>query len=155
MIEITKSVFIENKSPEQLFNFFLSLNKDKYVKAAPNSHKDFKTIKPIQSIVGSVYYFHEKVGRLDLKHTWLVTDVRKYEYIFQKAQIFYPVTIEIYLEKVLGGTKLTQKILVGFIFFGFERIIDWFTKLFILTPWQIKTLHQHTQEEFTNWGKLS
>jgi hypothetical protein len=112
-------------------------------------------VKPNQSIVGSVYYFHEIVGKLDLNHTWVVTDAKRYDYISQKAQMLYPVTIEIYLKKVAKGTELTQKILIGFTFFGFEKIVDWFTKLFVLTPWQIQTLHEHTQEEFTNWGKLA
>lgn len=150
MIEIVTKVVIHKKSPEQVFNFLLSLNKDTYRAMAPKAHKDFKILKPVETITGSIYYFHEKIGELDISHVWLATKAKRNEYLFQKAQMLYPVTIEIYLTKIKEGTKLTQKILVGFTLFGIERIFDCFIRLFILAFQQTQMLHNHTIEEFSS-----
>lgn len=154
MIEIDTKVLIRKKSPDKVFKFLLLLDANQYRAMSPTAHKDFKIIKPVQSITGSIYYFHEVIGKLDLHHKWLVTDAKENARIIQKAQTSIPITIEIYLEKVSEGTELTQKILIGFTFLGIKKIVDWFAKEFILTPKQIQLLHNHTKEEFSSLEKL-
>lgn len=154
MITVSTDVLIKKKSPKEIYHYFLYLNKKKYIAMAPDAHKDFKVIKPVETVKGSIYFFHEIIGNLNLHHSWIVTQAKENEYIFQKAQFIYPVVIEIYLKKIPGGTKLIQNILIGFSFFGIEKIVDWFARIFILNNRQIALLHAHTNEEFSSLEKI-
>lgn len=153
MISIVNKRIIYKKTPEQLFRFFVFLNKKKFQKFHA-AHMYYKLTKRDPRVTGSEYIFEHFIDGKKLRHTWKVYSAKPYEYIFSKAKGFLPIKLKLSFKKVQGGTEVLHEIHAGFTKWGIEKVIDWVAKKTIFPQSQIDALVRHSQEELMNLQKV-
>lgn len=68
MIIITTKIEIKGKTPEQIYNWILNFDDEKYKKWQP-AHKVWRTIKRTPNEMGSIVYLDEQFNQFRLKLT--------------------------------------------------------------------------------------
>lgn len=142
-IESNTSVTVHNKTPEQIYNFLVSLTPEKYLQWHPE-HTEFKavTIKP--EVTGSIFYFNDLIHGEKVENTWTVIEAVKSKKLFmQSSKNSVGMTIKIELTKDGNNTLVNHQLKVG------KSYMSWLIKLFF-TDKMIKDLQRHVMEEFTN-----
>ena len=153
MINHITKIEVLGKTPQQLYTFMFSLDKDKYVRWHPTEHKDFKIIKETKDTIGSVFLFHEQMDKLTVKYNWQVVELVENHKIVMRAQFFMPVYLILDFDKTANGTLVTHTLQIGFK----KKIMgltDWFLQSFVFTHSKQKSLERHAHEEFKNLETL-
>ena len=148
---ITK-IEILGKKPNQIFDFMLSLNKEKYLNWHPE-HKDFAVINQTENKLGTVFYFHEKMDKLTVKYKWEVVEFTQNHKVVMKAKYFIPIYLTLTFDETENGTLVTHDIQLGY-----KKktigIIDWVIKSFVFTKSKVFSNERHAIEEFKNLEKI-
>lgn len=150
MITIVTKIFVNKKTPEQIYNWLLNLDYERYIQWHPTAHKDFKRIYINKNITGSIFYFDEFIGKLRVNYKWEIIKTKQNKLIFTKAKSVFPIYLLISLDNMFGGTEVTHDLRIGFKFIGIANLVDLFANSFILTFREKQAIHQHAKEEFTN-----
>lgn len=154
MISIVNKRVIYKKTPEELFRFFVYLNKKKFQKFHA-AHLYYKLTKRDPRVVGSEYIFEHLIDGKRLRHKWKVYSAKPYEYIFSQAKGILPIKLKLSFKKVKGGTEVLHEIHAGFKKWGIEKFVDWLAKKTIFPQSQINALMVHSQEELLNLQKVA
>ena len=148
---ITK-IEILGKKPNQIFDFMLSLNKEKYLNWHPE-HKDFAVINQTENKIGTVFYFYEKMDKLTVKYKWEVVEFTQNHKVVMKAKYFIPIYLTLTFDETENGTLVTHDIQLGY-----KKktigIIDWVIKSFVFTKSKELSNERHAIEEFKNLEKI-
>jgi hypothetical protein len=148
---ITK-IEISGKNPPQIYDFMFGLDKAKYISWHPKEHKDFKVIKETKELLGSVFFYHEKMGNITVKYNWAVLELVENHKIVMKAQYFIPIFLTLVLDETPNGTLVTHDLQIG------DKpksgFLDFFIRHFIFTKSKQATLTRHANEEFKNLESL-
>ena len=83
MIIITTKIEIKGKTPEQIYNWILNLDDEKY-KKWHHTYKAWKTIKRTPNEMGSIVYLDEQFNQFRLKHTGKLVEVKPNRFLFYK-----------------------------------------------------------------------
>lgn len=150
MLEIITKIIIKGKSPQQIFDWMLNLNQERYLEWHPTAHKSYRRIKETENFVGSIIYFEETLGDFRVNYKWEVVDLKTDNLILMKAKIFYPVYLSLSFLATNKDTEVIHQLRIGFSFKGLEKIFDWFVRKFIFTEKKIGALERHAMEEFKN-----
>ncbi len=148
---ITK-IEILGKKPNQIYNFMFGLDKAKYISWHPKEHIDFKTIKVTKELLGSVFFYHEKMDNITVKYKWEVMELVENHKIVMKAHYFIPISLTLVLDEKPHGTLVTHDLQIG----NKQKsgILDFFIRNFIFTKSKQATLTRHANEEFKNLEQL-
>ena len=151
-IFLTTEILVIGKSPNDIFNYMLNLDKDKYIKWHEKDHIDYKLIKQTTDTLGSIFYFDENIGgKLRTKYNWELFEMTTDNKLLMKAQYFIPIYLLLTFDKKTNGTLVTHQLQIGY-------------KRNIVMNWVIKTVkfgsknqilvHEHAIEEFKNLEHL-
>ncbi len=154
MINIVTRIFVKKKTSEQIYNWLLNLDHEKYIKWHPTAHKDYRRIYINKNITGSVFYFDEFIGKLHINYEWEIIKTKQNKLIATKAKSIYPIYLIISFEDMFGGVEVTHDLRIGFKLFGVEKPLDIIANNFVLTSRQRQSINQHAKEEFTNLEHL-
>lgn len=154
MMTFTTTVEVAGKTPEQIYDWILNLDNEKYKQWHPG-HKEWKTIKRTSNEIGSIVYLDERFDHIRLKFTGEVIEAKLNSFLLYKLKS--PIPIPGYLSLSFKPTKTGTKVIheVGVGYEGlFGKIVDWFLRKFYLTRSFEKALEKHANEEFKNLEKL-
>ncbi len=149
--QVTK-IEVLGKTPSQIYDFMLNIDKEKYLAWHPE-HRDFKIIKQTKDTVGSLFFFHEQIDNLKVKYRWEVTKIDKNHKIVMKAQYFIPIYLVLTLDKTPKGTLVTHDLQIGYRQ-KITGLIDWFIRNLIFTKNKRHSQDRHAIEEFKNLEKI-
>ena len=145
---ITK-IEVLGKKPKQIYDFMFSLDKAKYIAWHPTEHKDFKVIKETKEILGSIFFYYEKMDNITVKYKWEVMELVENHKIVMKARYFIPLYLTLILDETPNGTLVTHELSIGK-----GKFLDFFIRNFIFTRSKQKSLTRHANEEFKNLEHL-
>ena len=145
---VTK-IEVLGKNPKQIYDFMFSLDKAKYIAWHPTEHKDFKVIKVTKELLGSVFFYSEKIDNITVKYKWEVIELVENHKIVMKARYFIPLYLTLILDETPNGTLVTHELSIGK-----SKFLDFFIRNFIFTRSKQKSLTRHANEEFKNLEHL-
>ena len=148
MVIITTKIEIKGKTPEQIYNWILNLDDEKYKKWHP-AHKAQKTIKRTLNEMGSIVYLDEQFNQFRLKLTGKLVEVKPNRFLFHKWKSLISGYLSLAFESTNTGTRVTHEVGVGYKGL-LGKIIDWLLKKFYLTKAFEEALEKHAEEEFKN-----
>lgn len=154
MITFTTIIEITGKSPNQIYDWILNLDNDKYKRWHP-AHKEWKTIKRTPNEIGSIIYLDEQFNHFRIKLTGELVDLAPNRFLFYKGRnnLLIPGYLSLSFEATNAGTKVIHEIGAGYKRL-LGKIIDWFLRKFYLTKIFEEALEKHAKEEFKNLEKL-
>ncbi len=152
MTNLITKIEILGKKPSQISDFMLSLNKEKYLNWHPE-HKDFAIIKQTENILGTVFYFHEKMDKLTVKYKWEVVEFTQNHKVVMKAKYFIPVYLILTFDDTENGTLVTHDLQLGYKK-KITGLVDWIIKTFVFTKSKEFSNERHAIEEFKNLEKI-
>jgi hypothetical protein len=142
-IESNTAVTVHNKTPEQIYNFLITLNPEKYLKWHPE-HTEFKAVRINPEVTGSIFYFNDLINGEKVENNWTVIEaVKSKKLLMQSSKNSVGMTIKIELTQDGNNTLVNHQLKVG------KGFMSWLVKLFF-TEKMIKDLQRHVKEEFTN-----
>lgn len=152
MITFTTTVEVTGKSPDQIYDWVLNLDNDKYKRWHP-AHKEWKGIKRTSNEIGSIAYLDEQFNHFRLKLTGELVEVKPNRFLLYKWKSPISGYLSLAFEPTNTGTKVIHEVGVGY---GglFGRIIDWVLRKFYLTKAFEEALEKHADEEFKNLEEL-
>jgi hypothetical protein len=143
---------ILGKEPKQIYDFMFSLDKTKYISWHPTEHIDYRIVKETKEILGSVFFFHEKMDNVTVKYNWELIELVENQKIVMKAQYFIPISLILIFDKTPNGTLVTHDLQIG------KELksgaFDFFIRNFIFTKSKQHALTRHANEEFKNLEQL-
>jgi hypothetical protein len=143
---------ILGKEPKQIYDFMFSLDKAKYISWHPTEHIDYRIVKETKDILGSVFFFHEKMDNVTVKYNWELIELVENHKIVMKAQYFIPIYLILIFDKTPNGTLVTHDLQIGK---ELESgVFDFFIRNFIFTKSKQYALTRHANEEFKNLEQL-
>jgi hypothetical protein len=147
-IVATTKIIVNGILPYKIYDFMLTLDKEKFIQWHPKDHIDFKVIKQSEIIKGNIFYFHELIGgKFKLENKWEIIDFKKDEMLLMKAQIIIPVFLKLTFHQENNNTVVTHQLQLGFK--GLTFINDWIAKKsFSVDRQQASDLH--AKQEFKN-----
>jgi hypothetical protein len=146
------TIEVLGKKPHQIYDFMFGLDRVKYVNWH-SEHKDFRIVKETKDTIGSVFFFHEKMGNLTVKYNWEIIKLLPNKAIVMKAQYFIPVYLVLTFGETPNGTLVTHDLQIG----NKQRpnaVLDFFIRNFIFTASKQQHLTRHAIEEFKNLEQL-
>lgn len=154
MITFTTTIEVSGKAPDQIYDWILNLDNDKY-KRWHTAHKEWKTIKRTSNEIGSIVYLDEQFNHFRLKLTGELVELTPNRFLFYKGKgnLFIPGYLSLTFEPTNAGTKVIHKIGAGYKGL-FGKVIDWLLRKFYLTKAFEEALEKHAKEEFKNLEKL-
>ena len=158
-IEVTSRIVVKGVSPDQISQFFLSLDDERYRQWHPGHHLEFKTIHQPEGgeIVGTISYFKERFedGRV------LATKVKTLEAVPGRRAVqksispwWKPFVLIVGLEPIPEGTLVTHQIVAGTDFPLLGRPFNLILRRIFLKESNVQAIHSHANEEFTNLERL-
>jgi hypothetical protein len=148
---ITK-VEILGKKPHQIYDFMFGLDKAKYMSWHPKEHIDFKIIKETKELLGSVFFYHEKMDNITVKYNWEVMELVDNHKIVMKAHYFIPIFLTLTLDETPNGTLVTHDLQIGKK--QKKGFLDFCVRNFLFTESKQATMTRHANEEFKNLESL-
>lgn len=143
---------ILGKEPKQIYDFMFSLDKARYISWHPTVHIDYRIVKESKDVLGSVFFFHEKMDKVTVKYNWELIELIENQKIVMKAQYFIPIYLILIFEKTPKGTLVTHDLQIGKEFNS--GVFDFFIRNFIFTKSKQDSLTRHANEEFKNLEQL-
>jgi len=152
MLTFSTEIFIKGKSPQQIYDWMLELDDEKY-KRWHREHLEWKTLKRTEDVVGSTIFFDEWIGKLRFKFKGEITEAEPNRLLVFKLKHFPPAYFLLRFEPADGGTKVVHE--VGFGFKGvLGAVFDALLKLTPLFKYFAREMERHAQEEFKNLEKV-
>lgn len=156
--ELTSRITVKGVSPDQIYQFLLSLDNDRYRQWHPRHHLQFRVVhQPEDATVGSVYYFKERFedGR-ELGAQLEVVEAVPGERLVQRSVSpwWKPFDIIIGLQSIPEGTLVTHQIVAGSDLPFLGTLFNLIMRRLFLKESNIKAIHNHANEEFTNLERL-
>lgn len=152
MITFTTIVEVTGKSPDQVYDWVLNLNNDKYRRWHP-AHKEWKTIKRTHNEMGSIVYLDEQFNHFRLKLTGKLVEVKPNRFLLYKWKSLISGYLSLTFESTNTGTKVTHEVGIGYKGL-LGKIIDWLLRKFYLTKAFEEALEKHAKEEFRNLEEI-
>jgi hypothetical protein len=143
---------ILGKEPKQIYDFMFSLDKAKYISWHPTEHVDYRIVKETKEILGSIFFFHEKMDNVTVKYNWELIELVENQKIVIKAQFFIPIYLILIFDKTPNGTLVTHDLQIGKELKS--SAFDFFIRNFIFTKSKQHSLTRHANEEFKNLEQL-
>lgn len=153
MVIITTKIDIKGKTPEEIYNWILNLDDDKYKKWHPRDHKEFKIIKRASDEIGSIVYFHEQFNSFVLKIKGELIKIKPSSLLVYKWKSFIPGYLFLSFETTKEGTLVTHTLKIGYVGM-IGKITDWLMKKFYFAKHFEQALNRHAEEEFKNLEKI-
>lgn len=157
-VEVTSRILVKGVSPDQIYEFFLNLDDERYRQWHPGHHLEFRTVhQPEGETVGTVTYFKERFedGRV------LATKIKTLEVVPGRRVVqrsvspwWQPFDLIVGLEAIPEGTLVTHQIVVGSDLPFLGRLFNLVLRRLYLREGNIQAIHNHANEEFTNLERL-
>ena len=157
-VELTSRITVKGVSPDQIYQFVLNLDDERYRQWHPGHHLEFRTVhRPNGETVGTVYYFKERFedGRV------LATQVKVLQAVPGERLVQRSISpwwkrfdIIIGLQSIPEGTLVTHQIVAGSDLPFVGRLFNLILRRLFLNESNIKAIHNHANEEFTNLERL-
>lgn len=146
MLTATTIIDVNGIEPQQIEDFFLSLDKEGYLNWHPE-HIDYKVINLTEDYIGSEIYFKEKFDKLSIDYVWKITDYKPGQSLSLKAKYFYPIKLVLSFDENGTGTTVKHAISLGFNGFG-SKLFDLIIAMTMFTKDDRKSNERHAIEEF-------
>lgn len=146
MLTATTIIDVNGVEPEQIEDFFLTLDKEKYLDWHPE-HIDYKMIRLTDDIIGSEIYFKEKFDKLLIDYTWKIISYTPGRSLTLKAKYFYPIQLYLSFDQNANGTTVLHAISLGFEGFG-SKLFDAVISKTMFTTADLRSNERHAIEEF-------
>ena len=157
-VELTSRITVKGVSPDQVYQFLLSLDNDRYRQWHPGHHLQFRVVhQPKDETVGSVYYFKERFedGRV------LATQIKVLQAVPGQRLVQRSISpwwkrfdIITGLQSIPEGTLVTHQIVAGSGLPFLGRLFNLMARRLFLKESNLKAIHNHANEEFTNLERL-
>jgi uncharacterized protein YndB with AHSA1/START domain len=157
-IELTTRIKVKGVSPEQVYQFMISLDDERYRQWHPEHHLQWKVLhRPKDATVGSVYYFKERFedGQL-LGARIKVVEAIPGRRLVQRSVSPWWKSFDIVtgFESTAEGTLVTHQIVAGSDLPLLGRLFNLILIPLFLPQRHIRAIHNHANEEFTNLERL-
>lgn len=152
MITFTTTVEVNGKSPDQIYDWILNLDNDKYKRWHP-AHKEWKTIKRTPNEIGSIVYLDEQFNHFRLKLTGELVEVKPNRFLLYKYKSLIPGYLSLAFESTNRGTRVIHKTGIGCKGL-LGKIIDWTLRKLYFTRAFEEALEKHAKEEFRNLEEI-
>jgi len=153
MINCKTVVNVKERSAEQVFDWIVKLNQERYLLWHPD-HIRYEVRKRNESYLGSVVYYEQEVGRSGENFHWQVVEVVENERILYKAQFIYPIHLLLEMKDTEHGVEITHDLQLGYVGGIISRLLDGIVKRFMFTEQDQKINDEHVKEEFKILEKL-
>ncbi len=151
-IVATTKIIVNGILPYKIYDFMLTLDKEKFIQWHPIDHIDFRLIKQSAKIKGNIFYFHELIGgKFKLENKWEIIDFIKDEMLLMKAKIIIPVFLKLTFHQEDNNTIVTHQLQIGFKSLAFINNLI-VRKSFSVDRQQASDLH--AKQEFKNLETL-
>jgi hypothetical protein len=147
MMEVYELGFVR-ANPLEIFDWFLSLNQDEYVKWHP-AHKTCKQLNDEEG-VGKLILLEEQFNGFKASYRWKVVEAAVIESemaIVLRAKSLVPLWMVFEGKKEEDGTRVALGLYVGFS--GIGRIFDFIIKLAFRKS-KVEAVRKHLREELGN-----
>ena len=145
-IKNLKQIEISGNHAEEIYQFMLDLNKEKYLKWS-KAHIDYKVVEQTPNFVGSKIFFDENIEGLHLNSVWEVTKIIENQRIeLQSKKLGVPIYLNLNFEDKEDKTIINHDVIGGY---KSANPINWFIKTFVFTKRKMKAETKHAIEEFT------
>jgi uncharacterized protein YndB with AHSA1/START domain len=157
-VEFTSRITVKGVSPDQIYQFLLSLDNDRYRQWHPGHHLEFRVVhQPKDETVGSVFYFKERFeDGQELGAQLKVVEAVPGERLVQRSisPWWKPFDIIAGLQSIPEGTLVTHQIVAGSDLPFLGMLFNLIMRRLFLKESNIKAIHSHANEEFTNLEHL-
>jgi uncharacterized protein YndB with AHSA1/START domain len=157
-IELTSRIGVKGVSPEQVYQFMINLDDERYRQWHPEHHLEWKVLhRPKDETVGSVYYFKERFedGQV-LGARIKVVEAIPGQRLVQRSVSPWWKSFDIVtsFESTPEGTLVTHQIVAGSDLPLVGRFFNLILIPLFLPQRHIQAIHNHANEEFTNLERL-
>ena len=146
-----KQIEISGNHAEEIYQFMLELNKEKYLKWS-KAHIDYRVVEQTPNFVGSKIFFYENIEGLHLNSVWEVTKIIENQRIELKSKkLGVPIFLNLNFENKGDKTIINHEVMGGY---KSANPVNWFIKTFVFTKRKMKAETKHAFEEFTYFETL-
>jgi uncharacterized protein YndB with AHSA1/START domain len=157
-IELTSRMKVKGVSPEQVYQFMISLDDERYRQWHPEHHLQWKVVhRPKDETVGSIYYFKERFedGQVLGAKIKVVEAIPGQRLVQRSISPWWkPFDIITGFESTPEGTLVTHQIVAGSDLPLLGRLFNRILIPLFLKERHIQAIHNHANEEFTNLERL-
>jgi uncharacterized protein YndB with AHSA1/START domain len=157
-IELTSRIKVKGVSPDQVYQFMISLDDERYRQWHPEHHLQWKVVhRPKDETVGSIYYFRERFEDGEVLGAKIkVVEAIPGERLVQRSISPWWKSFDIItgLESIREGTLVTHQIVAGSDFPLLGRLFNLILIPLFLKESHRQAIHNHANEEFTNLERL-
>jgi hypothetical protein len=151
-IILTTEILVLGKLPNDIFDYMLNLDKEKYLKWHEKDHLDYKLVKQTTDTLGSIFYFDENIGgKLRTNYNWELVELETNKKLRMKAQYFIPIYLLLTFDKQTNGTLVTHELKIGY---KKNKALNWLIKKIKFGSKNKILVHEHAIEEFKNLEHL-
>ncbi len=149
MIKINAQVVVNQKSCSEIYDWLLNITPDKFRLWLPNSHLNTSN-RSSELKVGETIWYELMLNGKKTRLVWQAIKLDKDRCISLKLKRIYPVYMRLTFAPVDNGTNVTYELMVGFVFYGFEKLFDWVASRFVITESRAEIIKQHERNKIKN-----
>ena len=152
MISLTSTVPVTGVTAEQISDFMLNCNDDKYSRWWPGTHFQFHAVRSVPGHVGSLVYFDEYVGKRRLRMYAVVEEAEADRIVWRVRKLVnLPSRLIMEIDETDDGVVVTHRLEVGFE--GIGSLFDPILRLYLNDEFE-KALDEHAHTEFPMLARM-